>query len=328
MNEPTHQKSRCKNPVFVMGLPRSGSTLLSRILNASPDVVSINDLYYVQYAQSLNAFSGPVEDQDCERLIDQILEVVNTRSSKNNDFIGQFEVSQSDIQKIRSDVMQEQYSGKLQWNEILDSTLTRVAETSGKTRWADKTPQNYFHFESLLEEFPEAKFIFLLRNPQAILSSFKFASGEGHDKRRYHPITYAMYWRSAARAYLSLKHHPNVMLVKYEDLLSRQEEITGSLGQFLETELFPLHLESIGHNSSFRQGERKYIRPTEAWMCDRICKSEMLELGYESSRKSFSLRDSYELIRLTAQFTLFQTKRALTDPDARQRMRVFLRQAT
>jgi hypothetical protein len=44
-------------------------------------------------------------------------------------------------------------------------------EGTRKTRFLDKTPRYYFIIEELARIFPEAKFIFLLRNPIAVLAS-------------------------------------------------------------------------------------------------------------------------------------------------------------
>ena len=47
--------------IFIVGLPRSGSTLLSRLINESPDILCVNDLYYVQRVLAENADGGLLE---------------------------------------------------------------------------------------------------------------------------------------------------------------------------------------------------------------------------------------------------------------------------
>ena len=47
----------------------------------------------------------------------------------------------------------------------------RTLELSGKSFFLDKTPRYYFIIPELYRVFPKAKFIFLLRNPMAVLSS-------------------------------------------------------------------------------------------------------------------------------------------------------------
>jgi len=47
----------------------------------------------------------------------------------------------------------------------------RALEVAGKRFFLDKTPRYYFIIPELKNVFPEAKFIILLRNPLAVLSS-------------------------------------------------------------------------------------------------------------------------------------------------------------
>ena len=57
-------------PVFVVGLPRSGSTLLSRVLNDADDILSVNDLYCVQVAIADGVMNHSLDDPQTARLID------------------------------------------------------------------------------------------------------------------------------------------------------------------------------------------------------------------------------------------------------------------
>lgn len=100
--------------------------------------------------------------------------------------------------------MDRQKRSPYEWHDLMNDLLMSVAVSAGKCRWADKTPQNFYHFYLLAERFPAARFIFLFRDPRSILASYKYARGKGHDARRYHPVVYSLYWRSAVRFYAAL----------------------------------------------------------------------------------------------------------------------------
>ncbi len=311
--------------IFVMGLPRSGSTLLSRLLNNSKDIVSVNDLYFLQAVLAMNVASGKLSDKQTEELADLLLNVINVRANAKEEFIGQLHISADNIQKIKQTVLDKQKLKCYEWHHLMNDLLSLVAESLGKTRWADKTPQNFYHFYLLAERFPKAQFIFLLRNPQSVLASFKYASGEGHDLRRYHPIIYSLYWRSAVRFYEEVKNHPRVMMLRYEDLLSDTTEVCSKLSAFLNTEIEVPELTSLGHNSSFVKNDRKNITSTESWICEYLCKKEMNTLNYSFQTSSFNIKDLPYLLSVSCKFVIFQAMRAFKDKESRHRMMTFMR---
>jgi hypothetical protein len=312
-------------PIFVMGLPRSGSTLLSRLLNETDDILSVNDLYYLQAVLAERASEGTLSYEQVARLLETILEVISTRAQAEEEFIGQFSVSPSEINEIRQAVLGRAEATAMTWADVMHETLTAVSEYAGKKRWADKTPQNFYHFELLEEFFPSARFVFLFRDPRNILSSFKYATGEGHDSRRYHPVAYALYWRSAVRYYIRLKKKPNVEMVRYEDILDSPKKVSDRLSDFLHTSLRNIDISTLGHNSSFKKGGRRKITGLEEYLCGKLCSSEMSLLGYEPRRVKLSPSDFIDFLRVTCVFAFFQASRFVTSKDSRGRIAAFLR---
>lgn len=310
------------NPIFVMGLPRSGSTLLSRLLNATPDILSVNDLYYLQAVLAEGVADLQLTHAVSIRLIDRLLEVIATRAHANEDFIGQFDISPEQLEEIRSAVMA---APPPRWNLLLDAVLSRVAQAGGKRRWADKTPQNFYHLERLAVAFPDARFVFLFRDPRSVLASFKYAAGDGHDPRRYHPVVYALYWRAAVRWWQRFEGDSRVAMVRYEDLVSNSLAACAQLSGFLITHIEVQPLDRIGHNSSFAKGDRQTLSPTETWICERFCRREMGVLGYQSSGARPNIRGIAALLKTSLRFTSFQLVRVVRDRDARQRVVAYLR---
>lgn len=314
------------NCVFVLGLPRSGSTLLSRLINTTPDILSVNDLYFLQAAIALGAAERGLTEADMQQLTDELLRVIDTRANANDEFIGQFSISPQQIAEIREAALAQGAAAGWLWHELMNFLLTKVAESTGKSRWADKTPQNFYHFQLIAERFPRARFVFLFRNPYSILASYKFASGEGHDLRRYHPFVYSLYWRSAVRFYNTVKDHPAVSMVRYEDIVDDPDGVCSALGAFLDTQIAVPELTGLGHNSSFARGGRKQISDTERWICDRICAGEMRSIGYTPSPVSRpSVIGLGEVLATSARFSLFQFSRLAGDRNARGRVSAFLR---
>ncbi|MGE4504431.1 MAG: sulfotransferase [Desulfovibrionaceae bacterium] len=306
-------------PVFAVGLPRSGSTLLSRVLNESPDILSVNDLYYLQAVLERGLPEGPLDQETAGQLLDMMLDLIVIRGSTNSAFIGQFTFTPAQSAALREEVLGIARAEGLDWAGLMDAALTRVAASAGKTRWADKTPQNFLHMDLLRRTFPDARFLFLLRSPHATLASFKFASGSGHDPRRYHPVTYALYWRTAARTLDAERGKADVLPLRFEDLTGDTEAVCERMGAFLGTVIPAPDLGRVGANSSFRGG-RKEVSPTEAWIVDRICGERMRAEGYEPSGERPRLADLPLLLRLTCTFTVFQARRLFFSRNGRKRI--------
>jgi Sulfotransferase family len=312
-------------PVFVMGLPRSGSTLLSRILNNSPDILSVNDLYFIQHVLTNRAAHSVLSMDQAKTLTDSLLKVIDTRANANTEFLGQFKISGEKIEAIRKEVLQSHEVRPMRWSELMDAILSRVAAGAGKVRWADKTPQNFYHFDLIHAHFSDACFVFLFRDPLPILASYKYSAGEGHDSRRYHPVTYALYWRSAVRYFKKFQSNPRVIMIRYEDLLNCSDSIYQRLATFLSTSISHTDISALGSNSSFGDKKRRTINPTEAWLCQRICRREMRDLHYSIDSSRPRLRDIPELAFISLRFAQFHLKRIVFDTDARQRIGAYIR---
>lgn len=315
------------SPIFVVGLPRSGSTLLSRLLNETSDIVCVNDLYFVQAVEADGCFSGLLTPRQVNTLAETLLHVIATRSDTNREFIGQFRLDSTQREKILAEIIGLGATGTLTWSSLMQGIMGRVAASVGKTRWADKTPQNFLHVERLCQAFPTARFIYLLRDPRAVLLSYKYASGEGHDLRRYHPLAYALYWRMAVARYHELQatYGASMLLLRYEDLTGQQEATCRRLGDFLATTITAPPMETLGHNSSFATKGRSALTDTETWICEKVCRTAMEQLGYAPSMAHPRLRDLPELIGLSLRFAFFQLRRTLGDRDGRARIMNVLR---
>lgn len=307
-------------PIFIIGLPRSGSTLLSKLLNETPDILSINDLYYLQTVFALGASGNTVSKDQANLLVDWILKLSVERSSTVNSFVGQFSLDKEEILSIRGQVLNHHRVNPLNWALIMDEVLSKIAEKAGKKRWADKTPQNFMHLHLLYPSFPKAKFLFLFRDPRQVLASYKHVRGEGHDIRRYHPLFYAVYWRTAVRTYLASKNkEADIGIVLYEDIVKNTKETIGKLNRLLKTRIKVYDLNSIGNNTSFKYDKRRSITDTEKWLCQKICAREMKYLRYEIEPIKPSLKDFPELIYITIRFFLFQSEKILFSKDRRHR---------
>jgi len=123
-------------PIFIVGMPRTGTTLLERILSNHSTVVSYGELKYFPASVKLN--SG-----------------VKSENAINSDVFAH--VKQFDYAKIA-----EKYAGFIQ------------SAHQASPRFTDKLPINYFYVGAILKAFPKAKILVLRRGPlDTCLSNFR-----------------------------------------------------------------------------------------------------------------------------------------------------------
>lgn len=170
MYQQTQTKTTTYSPLIIVGMPRCGSTIFTRLLNESPDLLIINDFYYLQYVDAVNGFND-LDDATKTKLAEYI-ETWLIRRIKRPDATGigcGLMISNEQELKIKEffrnfDIHQQQ-----DWSSILAEIMNFSANTAGKKIWGYNTPQDYLNLDLLQRKFPQGKFIFMIRNPWAKL---------------------------------------------------------------------------------------------------------------------------------------------------------------
>lgn len=116
-----------KTPIFIVGLPRTGTTLTERILSCHSMVESVGETYFVQIA--LKRVSG-----------------IDTTDGMNSKIVEA--AAKKDIRRIES-AYRETVSYKL----------------GDKLFFTEKFPENFLYLGFIAKAFPRAKIIHLNRNP-------------------------------------------------------------------------------------------------------------------------------------------------------------------
>ncbi|WP_417558836.1 sulfotransferase family protein [Mesoflavibacter zeaxanthinifaciens] len=134
-----------ESPIFIFSLPRSGSTLLQRVLMTDPNICSVAEpwlllpqLYSLKKEGVVSEFSSLTAQQAI------------------GDFIDNLPNKQIDYNISLNSFISDLYSKQCKNNERY---------------FLDKTPRYYLIINEIAEVFPNAKFIFLFRNPLHIFAS-------------------------------------------------------------------------------------------------------------------------------------------------------------
>jgi hypothetical protein len=121
--------------------------------------------------------------------------------------------------------------------EAVRRVYALYAEAHGKTRYGDKTPPFLMHLPMLAQEFPEARFVHLVRDGRDVVLSLR--------EQRFAPSSFAgaaEYWAgrvSRARQAGERLGPDRYREVRYEDLVSDPERELRRLCEFLDLDFRP-----------------------------------------------------------------------------------------
>ena len=113
---------------------------------------------------------------------------------------------------------------------LWDRILHRELAASGKAVIADKTPNNVFIVDRLREAWPDARFIYLLRHPGAIVRSRQAYKGEGSDDDVERNVRLIRRYCEALEA---ARQTYDGHTVRYEDLTAEPERELRTICSFL-----------------------------------------------------------------------------------------------
>lgn len=219
-------------PFFVLGSGRNGSTLLNRILNMHPDLFLPPEQYFLgngiikfQLYQHFLLWRDMVKI-----LLGELMEGAEAH---------QWRFRPTPVVKSLFNT----HDRSLQ--HVLDVIYREAAVQYGMCpkRWGDSTFLNIRFLPEIYTVFPQATFIFLVRDGRDVLASFK-ESGEDIVGLQ-DPERCARHWVDTMRQYEWLKKRADVLMVRYEDLVVHPESmlkrVCGYLSVDYRTEMLDFH---------------------------------------------------------------------------------------
>jgi hypothetical protein len=212
------------NPyLFVVGCPRSGTTLLQRMLDHHPDLVVSNDPDFI--ARAIGGGEQAVDPPVGPEIADLVLGYGTFRRLGVSD------------EAVRAAAQQARTFGG-----FVSGVYSALARERGK-RWAGEKTARYVRYLPLLERlFPWNRIVHIVRDGRDVtLSTLQWANrerGPGRLERwADEPVAVcALWWRShvlAGRRYGAELDGARYTEVRYEDLLGRPAEALRELTAFL-----------------------------------------------------------------------------------------------
>jgi Sulfotransferase family len=240
----------CPERLLIVGLPRSGTTLLATLLGAQPGIQFLTD-YFPAFTdlrlRLAKPWNGPLSQSERRIALalvrDQFLRVRHPVLVKLDGF--------STIDELHRSVLAELSSDKDRWvgHKLLMDAAT-LSATLAETN---------------------LRCLLLVRDPRDAALSYFHRTGTGVER-------YVRNWMETVRVCRQLEGHPQLLALRYEDLITSPAPTLNRLGQWLglelDSEVPALQFRrSRAHggtgwqeNSAFQDVKRRYDpQPLERW---------------------------------------------------------------
>lgn len=275
-------KTQPEGPVFLVGCPRSGTTLLQRMLDAHPAVAIAPETHFIRRFWLRRSFFGDLNrDDNFARLVGEIVAMPE---------FAEMGLSGNAFREAVEGVARD-------YGALFGLLLEMFARSRGARIAGEKTPNHLLYMPTIERFFPEARFIHLVRDPRAVVNSWRdvpWSTG--------HVVGDAFVWRRyMATARQNPPGDPNrLLVVRYENLIETTGKTLDGVCDFLAIQRRPELANYHEHGADTVNVERepwkaRVIQPLDAQRSERwrhelahgdvarievVCGSDMRELGY------------------------------------------------
>lgn len=265
---------------FILSMPRSGSTLLRLELNKFEHVFALPETQFFSFLHNLPKHLSFAKSKD---------EIIRC-------WLNFHRVNRWDIDKAR---LAEALKNTENLRDILDfsamelyrNTATNPIETPFLI---EKSPPHIFFQTQIRNFYPNAKFIYLIRDPRDVIGSLKGMAWSSSNV-----YTLARSWKVSTQ----LMTDPNSIFVKYENLVTDAENEIKKMADFLnlkkidavmakkkasgvKADLIPEKtFKSIDTSNLDKWKKQLSGVDFEAEIIEKICAKEMEKFGYVPVKK-------------------------------------------
>lgn len=296
-----HTNERCEGesaPIFLVGAPRSGTTMLRLMLNSHPRIaIPFESDFIPKFYRRLEEYGDLGERQNVSRLLDEIAAQAFVERGK---LIGD-----------KSAVLA---SNPRNYSQLISAIYTVYSRSHGKFRWGDKDPDNTLELDVLWNLFPGCRIVHIVRDGRGASNSLRKMEW---GSRNILKLARDWSWRVTLAHKMGMILGPNYYLeIRYEDLVRSPEAVLRRICEFVGeafcTEMLTYHQHA---GASMPESSMKYHaasvqapnpEKTAAWqremsaadraLFDEVAGATLAQFGY--SRETFRGGWRSSLLRL------------------------------
>ena len=262
-----------QDPIFIVGYPRSGTTLLQRILAAQPGLFTFPETHYFCVIEKKIKWESEGRESippgSLAVIFEKIVEKMNLRFTA------------SELETLHRQAANKKLSSKTLFETIVIHYLLNLYPeiTDGFSfRWIEKTPNHAHFLERIIALYPRAQALHILRHPVPTIYSRKL---KFPFNRETPVIELARRWNRMLRdvEHFKKRYPDPVFTLRYEDLVQNMEKQLRETVDFLKVSFDFKILAAMKQEK--KQNAEAFILPSETW------KQEDLRLDMRTTNESY-----------------------------------------
>jgi hypothetical protein len=325
-------QQKITKPIFIVGCPRSGTTILAKILNNHSKIASATEVHYFNHLCKLKKY-------DWNNIDDKFLKTFYNET-RIEDFCSLLKISFEEFKNQFNSTEIEASLTKINQNQrrLFDTLMLLLLKKNNKQLCCEKTPQHLLSVEKILLLYPDAKIVHLIRDGRDTVNSLI--------KMPWRPeglLNNSRFWKQYAKIGLELndkysKAKNNFITIKYEDLLRTPDSTIRILCEFVqinfeesmlskntststvdESNIFSSWESSWKHKAmeeldSTRVGAwHKELSSQDQTLINWHLKKELLALGYKPEEAKLSSKDKLNIFSEYGSLAVRRLTKSITD---------------
>lgn len=264
-------------PIFILANPRSGSSAFRLILNSTSKSVFPPECGFIQWLYP------KYKDWNSDKIFDFVKDVVNSKKFEG------WNVSYENFSTYVHISKPKSYAEAC----YLVYEFYGIQHNKKVKIWGDKNNYYIHHLDTISEIYPNAKYIWLKRNPKDVCASY-LKVNELPNTIQYKPnvsndveeiFTEIKQNDTKISDFLTNIKDSNKILVNFEDILTKNQSVLNSLGSFVGMDM----------NQAMDNFDKKiYFDEPEITMAWKGKTKEKLDNSYVNTYKTHPKADEIE----------------------------------
>ncbi len=283
----SNTKHQLAHPIFIVGAPRSGTTLMAVLLDRHSNIaIGPETQFFTEFIPQNWAQKIP---ETHEQLVDSALAFKRI----------------ADFHFDRDQLLHHFKKYELTLPNLLRAMIEVHAIRSSKLRPGEKSPHHLQHIPTILHHFPDAKIICVLRDGRDVVRSL-LETPWAIPKNPRRLRLFCIRWNDAAEQAIDYRRTlppDQFMMVKFEDILrqpkSELKKICGFIGdEFEATQLEPAQPSTVipGWEKQWKSKASEMLDPgrieawrksadqKQIWVMNSMMGSMLEQMGYQDTK--------------------------------------------